>query len=380
MTQPAAFATDTIADPYSGGEPPHTANRILNYRRLQNWENYFLASAICSVAVAVGADEEQLKTIGNEKVNNGFHYFSAITGDMFCVLYSAEKPCDSGLTNYFFVPQVIKKAFAAFGHACIYLSNAQIKKDFRTVMNAIKASIDQGIPVLSWGMGNVTTMSGWHGDMPEGCLIGGYDGDLLYANLYLGPEVMEVDSDGYSGVPGGLEGVKGLFFVGGPIEKPEPKAVYHQAIMGIPALLSMLPAEGYDFGQAACEKWADTLLDESRYAGKTDAELSAICWKVHLSPYCNICTSAGLTYLRAAAEGYDIDIAKKLLPLYAQFTRLRQEIWELHGLYDKSDFFPPMDKFKTKEYRTNVAEILRRMGSICAEIINIFPSTGRQPS
>ncbi len=371
MTQHAAFATDTIADPYSGGEPPRTSNRILNYRRLQNWENYFLASAICSVAVAVGADEEQLKTIGNEKVDNGLHSFSAITGDMFCVLYSADKPCDSGLTHDFFMPQVIKKAFAAFGQDCIYLSNAQIKKDFRTVMNAIKASIDQGIPVLSWGMGNVT-MGDWHGDMPEGCLIGGYDGDLLYANLYPGPAVIEVDSDGYSGVSGGLDGVKGLFFVGDPIEKPELKEIYNQAIMGIPALLSMSPAEGYDFGQAACEKWADTLLEESRYAGKTDDELSAICWNVHLSPYCNICTSAGLTYIRAAAEVYDMVIAKKLLPLYEQFARLRQEIWELHGIYDKSNFFPPMDMFRTQAYRTKAAEILRRMGGVCDEILRAF--------
>ena len=372
MTQHAAFATDTIADPYSGGEPPRTSNRILNYRRLQNWENYFLASAICSVAVAVGADEEQLKTIGNERVDNGLQFFSAITGDMFCVLYSADKPCDSGLTNYFFMPQVIKKAFAAFGYDCIYLSNAQIKKDFRTVVNAIKASIDKGIPVLSWGMGNVTTKGGWHGDMPEGCLIGGYDGDLLYANLYPGPERLEVDSDGYTAIPGGLDGVKGLFFIGGLIEKPGLKEIYCQAIMGIPALLNMPPAEGYDFGQAACEKWADTLLEESRYAGKTDNELNAICWGVHMSPYCNICTSAGLTYIRAAAEVYDIDIAKKLLPLYERFTRLREEIWAQHGLFDKSDFFPPMEKFRTQEYRTKVAEILRRMGGVCDEILRAF--------
>jgi hypothetical protein len=155
LTQHAAFATDTIADPYSGGQPPCTSNRILNYRRLQNWENHFLASAICSVAVAVGADEQQLRTLGNEKIDNGLHYFSAITGDMFCVLYSADQPCDSGLTNYFFMPQVVKKAFAAFGKDCIYLSNAQIKKDFRTAMTVIKTSIAQGIPVLSLGMGNV---------------------------------------------------------------------------------------------------------------------------------------------------------------------------------------------------------------------------------
>ncbi|HML46142.1 MAG TPA: hypothetical protein PKE04_05265, partial [Clostridia bacterium] len=88
FAQCAAFASDTIADPFAGGEPPRTSNRILNYRRIQNWENYFLASAICSVAKATGADEEAMKTIGRERVNGGFHFFSAITGDMFAGLYA----------------------------------------------------------------------------------------------------------------------------------------------------------------------------------------------------------------------------------------------------------------------------------------------------
>ena len=156
----ATYATDTIADPFADGEPPHTANRILNYRRIQNWEHYLLASAICSVAVATGADEETLKTLGRDKVNGGFHFYSALTGDMFTVLYATNKPCDSGVTNCFFLPQVAKKAYTAFGYDCVYLSNAQIKKDLRAAMNAIKASADRGIPALAWGMGNVTMGDG----------------------------------------------------------------------------------------------------------------------------------------------------------------------------------------------------------------------------
>lgn len=366
MAQHASFATDTIADPYTGGEPPRTSNRILNYRRLQNWENYFLASAICSVAIAVGADEEELKTIGNEKVNNGFHFFSAITGDMFTVLYSAEKLCDSGLTHDFFVPQVVKKAYAAFGYDCIYLSSAQIKKDFQAVVNAVKASVDKGIPVLAWGMGNVT-IGDWHGDMTEGCLIGGYNGDLLYANLYPGPDRMDVDSDGYSAIPDGLNGVMGLFFVGEPIENPDLWVIYGRAIADIPIFLTAPPAEGFVFGKAAFTRWADTLLDENRYTGKTDDELNGICWEVHCAAYCNICTSAAEAYIRAAAEVYETALAKKLLPLYERSTQLRQEIWALHG-----DFFPPMDKFRSREFREQIAEILREMGSVCDKILQSF--------
>lgn len=169
------------------------------------------------------------------------------------MLYSAEKLCDSGLTHDFFVPQVVKKAYAAFGYDCIYLSRAQVKKDFQAVVNAIKASVDKGIPVLTWGMGNVT-IGDWHGDMTEGCLIGGYDGDLLYANLYPGPDRMEVDSDGYSAIPDGLNGAMGLFFVGEPVEKPDLQVIYSRAIADIPIFLTAPRLQKF------CGKWAASVI------------------------------------------------------------------------------------------------------------------------
>jgi hypothetical protein len=365
----AASATDIISDPFADGEPPHTTNRILNLRRIQSWENYFLASAICSVAVATGAEEETLRTLGREKVNSGFHFFSALTGDMFTVLYATNKPCDSGVTNYFFWPQVVKKAYVAFGYDCLYLSNAQIKKDFRAAMNAIKASVDKGIPVLAWGMGNVTMSDGSRYDpLPEACLIGGYDeDDVLYVNLYPGPERMTVDGDGYTAITHGLNTTKGLFFVGGPVEPPHLRRVYSNTIKSIPVFLAMPSSDGYVFGKAALEKWADTLLDEGRFAGKTDEELGGICWDLHCSPYCCVDTSTAEPYIRAAAEVYEIGLAKKLLPLYQRFTHLGQEIGSLHG-----GFFPPMTKFRTRAFRAQIAEKLQKMGETCNDILHAF--------
>lgn len=377
LVQAGALPSDTIADPFAGGEPPRTSNRIHNYRRIHPWENYFLASAICSVALATGADEDALKTIGREQVGNGLHFFSAITGDMFTPLYNADKPCDSGITNYFFMPQVVKQAYAAFGYECIYLSAAQVQRDFRTAMNAIKASVDKGIPVLAWGMGNVPSRfpPGHFDTLPEGCLIGGYDeNDLLHVNIYFnqGSELKTVDQDGYTAITQGLEGTRGLFFVGDPKTQPDVRDIYRRAIANIPALLAQPPADGYLFGREAFEKWADTLLDERRFAGKTDDELNGVCWNVHCSPYCNICTSAAETCIRAAAEVYDIALAKELLPLYEKFMRLRHDIWALHGIPEQSDFFPPMDKFGTREFRMQIADILRQLGSVCDDILRVF--------
>ena len=371
MAQYAAFASDVIADPFAGGEPPRTSNKIQDYRRIQNWENYFLCSAICSVGKKLGSDVDD------------FLFYANFTGDNFTYLYAAEKgnpenlPCDSGVTNYFFVPQFVKNAYAAFGYDCIYLSNAQIKKDFRMVINAVKASVDNGIPVLAWGLGNVTLGDGSRYDpLPEGCLIGGYDeNDVLYVNPYPGPERLPegtVDEYGYSSITNGLDTTKGLFFAGAKIEKSDMRQIYQSAINSIPAFLTPTTAEGdsgrYAFGKTAFNIWADTLETDSYFEDKTDDELGGICWNLHCSPFCCVCTSGAYDFFKGAVEQYpDLDMAVKLLPLYEKMQNYRQEIWKLHG-----DFFPPMDKFRKHEFRTQIAEILRKMGGVCDEILTQF--------
>ncbi|MCL2445424.1 MAG: GyrI-like domain-containing protein [Oscillospiraceae bacterium] len=366
--QPVALPSDTVADPFAGGEPPRTSNRITEYRRIQNWENYFLASAICSVAKLVGFDEEALTMFAENNGNKGMHFFSAITGDMFTPMYDTldEKPADSGFTACFFAPQVIKRAFAAFGRDCTYLSAAYIKENLRTVTNAIKASIDKGIPVLAWGMGNVTLLNGNCCDlMPEGCLIGGYDGDTLHVNLYCGPERVETDDDGYTTSADGLLGSKGLFFVGEPIEKTPLPQIYREAIAAIPSLLTQPPAEGILFGRAAFDLWADNLLDETNFTGKTEEELGGLIWSLHCKPYCNVCTSNADHFIRAAAP--EVEIAAKLLPLYERFFKCKDKIWKLSG-----GFYPPAKKFRQRKFRAKIAALLREMGAICGEILKVF--------
>jgi len=60
-------------------------------------------------------------------------------------------------------------------------------------------------------------------------------------------------------------------------------------------------------------------------------------------------------------------MAVTLLPLYKKIQDYRQEIWAIHG-----EFFPPMDKFRTHGFRAQIAEILRKMGGICDEILMAF--------
>ncbi|MCL2421660.1 MAG: AraC family transcriptional regulator [Defluviitaleaceae bacterium] len=370
--QHTAMQSDSIADLFAGVEPTRKHNKIRNYRRIENWQNYFLCSAIHSVGEIMGADVKDFK------------FYANFTGDNFTYLYAAEKGnphnlfCDSGVTASFFMPHVVKKAYATFGYDCIYISNSQIKKEFRAVMNAIKASVDKGIPVLAWGMGNVTMGDGSRYDpLPEGCLIGGYgENDVLYVNLYPGEECMptgSMDQYGYSTITNGLDTTNGLFFVGAKIKNPDMRKLYQDAINTIPTFLTLPVLEctegkAHAFGKAAFDIWADTLVAEEYFTTQDDEGLGEIWWNLHGAPYCCVCTSAACDFIKDVEEKFpDITIAAKLLPLYKRMDEYRDEIWQLQG-----DFFVPMDKFRRPDFRAQIAEILRKMGAVCTDILKVF--------
>jgi hypothetical protein len=359
LTRQDAIITNNLVDPFAGGEPPRTSNKITGIRQIQAWENFFLDAALDSLAKSLG-----------EVFDDGVKFFSAITGDMFTYLYNKKKPCDSGVTNYLFVPRVVIRSFEAIGYECIYISNPQIKANFRTVMNIIKASIDKGVPVLAWGMGNVTLSDGSRYDpLPEGCIIGGYDeGDILYVNLY--PDGLPADENDYCTITNGLATTYGIFVAGERRDKPDMKNIYRDAVNMIPVFLTLPPTDGYTFGKQAFYEWADTLLDDSYFTGKTEQELAQIRWDLHCTAYCTPCTSLGRVndYIRKTIElNPDFEIAKTILPLYDRLKSYNDRIWELQG-----GFEPPLDRFKEHEYRSLIADILRQMGDTCDEIVAAF--------
>jgi len=302
-------------------------------------------------------------------------------------MYAAEKgnpdtiPCDSGVTNYFFMPHVVKKAYASFGYDCIYISNSQIKKDFRAVMNAIKASVDKGIPVLAWGMGNVTMNSGnLYNPLPEGCLIGGYDeNDVLYVNLYPNKDSPDrlpngaVDDDGFCTITNGLDTTNGLFFVGKKLENFDMRQSHQDIINAIPTYLTLPVFESYmggkyAFGKAAFDVWADTLEDDTFFENKTDKEMGDIRWNLHCSPFCSLCTTHAHNFIVETVEKFpDITIATKLLPLYKHMADCKDAIWKLHD-----GFEPPLDSLRSSGFRVLLAKIIREIGEVCSDILNVF--------
>lgn len=350
--------------------------RLTNIRRIRNWENFFLDSAIYSVGVALGISYE-----------DGFAPISAVTGDMFTYMYSDVKPCDSGITNYVYMPEVITDAFSLFGSECFYLSNADIKADFDRAKRFIYESVDCGIPVLAWGMGDVSFKDGSRYDpLPEGCFIGGYNEKekLLFVNLY--PEAERLAETSANGLPGvdefgytaiderkALATTNGLFFITNKIAPPKMRDVYLKALNSIPHWLSLPEKDGYVYGKVAFDKWAGVLLDDSNWSIKELCD--ANMWNKHCCAYCSICTSIGVgdgnplvNYLKKAFDEIpEFPNAEKILEHYKQMRLLCQKIWDTHG-----DFMPPADKMVNHEFRERLAGTLREMGDICDGILSLF--------
>jgi len=60
-------------------------------------------------------------------------------------------------------------------------------------------------------------------------------------------------------------------------------------------------------------------------------------------------------------------MAAVLLPLYRKMQDYKDEIWAIQG-----GFNPPNTQFRTHEFRAGIADILRKMGSVCDEILQVY--------
>jgi hypothetical protein len=325
--------------------------RIKEYRKIQNWENYFLDSAIYSIGKKLGITYEL-----------SFHGVSAITGDMFAYYYNKNKPCDSGITNYFFEPEVVKKAYKAFGYDCITFTNEAINANTNLVIDKIKESIDKEIPVLGWGMGT----------LPEGCLIGGYNDNALLVNLYLGPDRLpkgSIDEDGYTlKTKEDLQKSLGVFIIGDKVEQSSEEEVVIDAIKNIPALYTRKPENGYVFGKDAFKEWSNVLLNEEYFENKTDDEINNITWDYHCSPYCAICTTQSYKFMSLAAGRFRH--IKGIFPLANEYFSIRDNVQMIWGL--QKGFWPSSEILRSKANRKYIADCLNTIGKSCDKIVEII--------
>ena len=348
----------------SGDERTETSNRITSIRRLwheNKSENFFLEGSLASVMQAIGERDEY-----------NYWFFNALTGNGFVMLYHPEGG-SYGLTSLF-KPEFVTRAFEACGYSSLYIDEAAIAANPETVMEAIKSSVDRGVPVITAGIGGVFSAGGDSLDEYHPCwaVIGGYDGDDLLVNVFY--ENIETDEIGYVKAVGGLEKSKGIFILKEKVSDPDIEDIYRDIILSIPDKLSTSPEDGFAFGKDAYYKWAETLLDDSLFEDGFNS------WDLFGSAWVVVATN-GVFFRGDFVSNFMVDLLTEL----PDFT-VAKDVYNLYliKMYGKINDFqrvfdPDMSRFcisdeqlKNRGIREEMAGYLREAGDIHDEIVKVI--------
>jgi len=150
----------------------------------------------------------------NENEGFDFAFFAAVTGDLFTQTWLNPKwqYNDSYSTVCRDTQLPIRAAFDACGYEYEYVKEEDIKKNKTKYIKKIVASIDKGLPVLTFGIVGPPTCS----------IICGYDenGDVLMGWAQFQDECNEIEPNGYFRKRNGLDESMALIFFGAKKSAP----------------------------------------------------------------------------------------------------------------------------------------------------------------
>lgn len=286
-------------------------------------ENYMFPSCMRSAMSAL-----------NEEDAYNFSFFAGITGDLFTQIWLEPKwRYNDSYSNVCKDTQLpIKNAFDACGYDYSYIKRSDIQKNKTGYLEKIVASIDKGLPVLTFGIVGPPVCS----------IICGYaeNGEILIGWSQFTGEIKEdkisgyVFSENYFQVRGGLDNSEALIFFGKKKEKPSIGESIKKSILNIPALASMKPTDEIFFGRKAFEAWAGSLLcddcfqNEEMLTGPLDTYRS-----------CVVQTGTNLHYVESyLTVALDLcpDISlqvKELINLFSKEREAFEKLIEFQGGY-----------------------------------------------
>lgn len=356
----------TASSPLKGSSRP--PKKLTNMERLYHTdkgENFMFDGCVRSILWCLGESHEL-----------DFGFVSALSGDMFTQTYcchraEGENPTDyslSSLTEKFFTPDIFEHVMAVCGYESLYISPEDIERNPGWVMEQIMASIDRGIPVMSWQIANAPVQDHIIPLEETHVLIGGYSGNAagdLYVNFYR--EDALCDEWGFATIHDGLSGSKGIFIAGEKVRVPSLADVYKNAVLFLPKWLNKAPAGGYCFGIGAFEEWERTLLDDSVFAGMREDNYKDYLWNHHCSALLIVCSYGADAYqfvCRCAQLNPGFKAGEKLISLFDHILNLGREIhFEIQG-----DFEPSYEQFGDPAFRRRLAHQIHRFAQAYKEV------------
>ena len=325
-------------------------------------ENYMFPSCMRSIMGVL-----------NENSEMDFLFFAGVTGDLFTQIWLEPKwQYNDSYSNVCKNTQYpIKAAFDACGYSYEYFYKEDIERMKNECIQKIVESIDQGLPVLTFGIVGPPICS----------IICGYDenGEVLIGWSQFTDEHKHdiptdlVTPDHYFSKRNGLDSSEALIFLKKKEKLPDIADSVRSSILNIPAWTSLLPVNNVYFGKKAFEKWAESLLCDKYFENETmlDGPLDTY-------GSCMVLTGTNMffiqEYLNRALEycPHMKTTIENLKQAYAKENDVLQKIVALQGGY----FFDANRKaLLAKDFRLKLSELVIQLGQSYEDAANIITPT-----
>jgi RNA polymerase sigma factor (sigma-70 family) len=298
----------------------------------------------------------------NEKEDFDYTFFSGVTGDSFAQVFSHTpffKNVDS--LSHDFGGDCVNRAFEACGYKYKQVSKDELKKHPNKWLKKIINSINEGIPVITKGIGFCGLYS----------LICGYEEDGKYLLGIIQMDGGERNEYGYVKFNNGLDSSDELIFVGEKTFTPSISDCIKKAILNMPNLAHMPATNKFSFGKQAFDEWADALLMDEFFDTedkRRDNEWSEIClWVLPATnaghPQTSFIGYAQVFLKRAIKNLPDLkESIDKAISCYEKIAEIVGKIDSMHGGFVNGD----------SDYRKKLSDLVREAGYWYVEAASNF--------
>lgn len=304
-------------------------------------QNYWLNGCMAYLMECLGESPEY-----------DYWFFSGVTGDSFLQVYGKNPERMVLCYSDAMTDAALERAFDACGYG--YERDIITDGNRAELEERVRRSIGRNIPVIARVEDAFRSFA----------VICGYDSENLYS--VMGEETAPT-AYRYSE----------FIFVGDRKEHPSLAEAYKDAVMRVPALLTMQETEEYSFGEKAFSDWAEGIADGryQQYPAEsklfhTHGDPSFTCWNMHGTYLCMLGTNlCAVDFLKKAFElNPELTFIEQLIPLYdKQCGKGFMELIQLEG-----GFSLPPEAIWDSAGMKPLSDAIKKAGSCCGEILEVF--------
>ena len=291
-------------------------------------------------------------------------FFEGLTGDVLAQVYAYGKFRGDSVTDYMIgnfssdelSGNYLENTFKKCGYESTVIFKENLLKNREMYLQTLLSYIDNGIPVIEFGLG--------YDGPPWGVFVGyeEYGKILLLITGGAKSEPYRVPID---------DALVNWIFVGRKTEQKDLRQLYRDIIINMPKLLTTKTNE-YCFGSEAFRAWA-TDIENGRFDGMKPEEFDA--WFCHVCYVCNLATNSYCcNHFLSQAEEFNSDFTF-LADVKEQYHQMAQ-MWNAQNGKDLEalggGFNVTLDALQDKTKREKIAAKIREFAECVDNIIQIL--------